>query len=49
MDKNTVRIICDKATFEKAIAGNGGVRSCVRKWRAIQNKTANSYMIEITL
>jgi hypothetical protein len=25
------------------------VRSFVRKWRAIQNKTANSYVIEITI
>jgi len=25
------------------------VRGFVRKWRAIQNKTANSYVIEISL
>jgi hypothetical protein len=26
-----------------------GVRSSVPKWRAIQNKTANSYVIEISM
>jgi hypothetical protein len=37
----------------QAIAGkqteNGNVRGFARKWRAIQDKTANLYVIEISL
>lgn len=50
---HTIRIIGDTATLEQVVAGKSvsatGVRSFVRKWRAIQNKTTNSYVIEITL
>jgi site-specific DNA recombinase len=53
LDDHAVRISGDKATLEQVIAGHAstgaGVRSFVRKWRAIRNKTTNSYVIEITI
>jgi site-specific DNA recombinase len=53
VDDGVVRIIGDKSTLEQAIAGrvmaSGGVRRCVPKWRAIRNRTANSYVIEIAI
>jgi site-specific DNA recombinase len=53
VDDDKVRIIGDKATLAAVIAGRqtgeGRVRGFVRKWRARQNKTANTYLIEIPL
>jgi site-specific DNA recombinase len=46
VDDHAIRIIGEQVTLEQVIAGdqNAGsnVRSFARKWRAIQNKTANS-------
>jgi hypothetical protein len=39
----------EQAVIASSQSGKNGVRSFVRKWRAIQNKTANSYVIEITI
>jgi hypothetical protein len=51
VDDRTIRIIGSKDVLQAAVAGkqteNGNVRGFVRKWRAIQNKIANSYVIEI--
>jgi hypothetical protein len=48
VDDRAIRIVGDRATLEQVIAGgeNAGpnVRSFVPKWRAIRNKTANSYV-----
>lgn len=53
VDDQAIRIIGSKDILQAAIAGkqteNGNVRGFVRKWRAIQNKTTNSYIIEITI
>jgi hypothetical protein len=53
VDDTAVRIIGSKDVLQAVIAGkqieNGNVRGFVRKWRAIQNKTANSYIIEIAI
>lgn len=53
VDDQAIRIIGSKDILQAAIAGrqneNGNVRGLVRKWRAIQNKTANPYTIEITI
>jgi hypothetical protein len=50
VDDGVVRIIGDKASLEQAVAGLSlaadGVRRCVPKWRAIQDKNANTYLIE---
>jgi site-specific DNA recombinase len=53
VDNHVVRVIGDKATLAEAmahgaLAGNA-VRSFEPKWRAIQNKTANFYVIAITM
>jgi site-specific DNA recombinase len=49
----TVRIIGCKDVLQAVVAGkqtaNENVRGVVRKWRAIQNKTANSYVLEISI
>ena len=53
VDEKAIRIIGSRDVLQAIIAGkqnaNGNVRGFVRKWRAIQNKTANSYIIEITI
>ena len=53
VDDGVVRIIGAKSTLEHAIAGkvvaSGSVRRCVPKWRATQDKTANTYVFDITL
>jgi site-specific DNA recombinase len=53
VDDEKVRIIGDKATLAAVIAGRqtgeGRVRGFVRNWRAGQNKTANTYLIEIPI
>jgi site-specific DNA recombinase len=52
VDDDAIRIVGRKDVLQAVIAGksgNGGVRGFVRKWRASQNKTANTYVIEITL
>jgi site-specific DNA recombinase len=53
VDDHMIRIIGRKDVLEAAIAAPGGpipvVRSFVRRWRAGQDETANSYVIEITL
>ena len=42
-----------KDVLEQAVLANGapiaGVRSFVRRWRAIQDKSANTYVIEIAI
>ena len=46
VDDKAIRIIGNKDVLQAVIAGkqnaNGNVRGFVRKWRALQNKTANS-------
>ena len=53
VDDKAVRIVGNKDVLQAVIAGkqtaNGNVRGFVRNWRAIQNKTADSYVIEITI
>lgn len=56
VDAKEVRIMGSKsALLRTLVAASGaksagfGVPSSVLKWRAIQNKTANSYVIEVTL
>jgi hypothetical protein len=53
VDDKAIRIIGSKDVLQAVIAGkqnaNGDVRGFVRNWRAIQNKTANSYVIEIAM
>ena len=53
VDDKAIRIIGSKDILQAAIAGkqieNSGIRGFVRNWRAIQNKTANSYIIDISL
>jgi site-specific DNA recombinase len=53
VDDKAIRIIGSRDILQAAIAGkqieNRNVSGFVRKWRAIQNKTANSYVIEIAL
>jgi len=53
VDDKAIRMIGSKDMLQAAIAGkqieNGNVRGVVGKWRAIQNRTTNSYVIEITV
>jgi len=53
VDDNAIRIIGSKDVLQAVIAGqqtaNGNVRGFVRKWRTIQNKNMNSYIIEIAI
>lgn len=53
VDDQAIRIIGSKDILQAAIAGkqteNGNVRGFVRKWRANQNRTTNSYVIEIPM
>jgi hypothetical protein len=48
-----IRIVGRKDVLEQAILANGGPvpgdRSFVRKWRAVQDETANNYAIEIAV
>jgi site-specific DNA recombinase len=52
-DDNAIRIIGSKDALRAVIAGkqtaNGNVRGFVRKWRASQNKTTTTYVIEIAI
>ena len=51
--EGVVRTVDDKAALEQAVAGRvttfGGVRRHQGRWRAAQDKTANTYMIEISM
>jgi site-specific DNA recombinase len=53
VDDEEIRIIGRRTVLERLVMGGGavpaGVPSFVRKWRASQNKTANSYTIEIAI
>ena len=53
VEDKAIRIIGSKDVLQAAIAGkqtaNGNVSGFLRKWRAIQNKNTNSYVIEITM
>jgi site-specific DNA recombinase len=53
VDDKEIRIIGRRTVLKRLVMGVGvvpaGVPSFVRKWRAIQNKTANSYFIEISI
>lgn len=53
VDDGTIRIVGRKDVLQALIAGKnfepGEVRGFVRKWRAGQNKTTNSYVIEIPI
>ena len=53
VDDKAVRIIGSKDAVQAVIAGeqtaNGNVHDFIRKWLATQNKTTNSYAIEITI
>jgi len=53
VDDGVIRILGSKATLEHAtggrVVGSARVRSFERKWRATQDKTANTYVIDITL
>ena len=53
VDDAQIRIIGRKDVQEQAVLASGGpvpgVRSLVRKWRAIQDESANTYVDEIAL
>jgi site-specific DNA recombinase len=53
VDDAEIRIIGRKDLLEQAILASGrpntGVRSFVRKWRAGQDETANTYVIEVPI
>ena len=53
VDDRAIRIIGSRDVLQAVIAGkqtaNGNVRGFVRKWRASQDKTANTYTIEIAI
>ena len=53
VDDGVVHIVDDKARLKQAVAGcvmaSGGVRRRVPKWRATQDKTENTYVIEIAI
>ena len=53
VDDRAIRIVGSRDVLQAVIAGkqtaNGNVRGFVRKWRAGRNKTANPYVIEITI
>ena len=52
VDNKAIRIIGSRDVLQAVIAGkqtaNGSVRGFVRNWRARRNKTANTYVFEIT-
>ena len=52
VDDKAIRMIGSKDMLQAAIAGkqieNRNVRGVVGKWRAILNKTANSYILDIS-
>jgi hypothetical protein len=52
VDDKAIRMIGSKDMLQAAIAGkqieNGNVGGVVGKWRAILNKTANSYILDIS-
>ncbi len=53
VDEGRIRLYGRKDVLEQCViasaTGNSGVRTLVPKWRAVQDKSANSYAIEITL
>jgi site-specific DNA recombinase len=54
VDDREIRIVGRKDVMEQAVLANGRARCrrfavFVRKWRAGQDETANTYVIEITL
>lgn len=53
VDDEQIRIIGRRTVLERLVMGGGaapaGVSSFVRKWRAIQNKPTNSYIIEFAI
>ena len=53
VDDDAIRIVGRRDVLQAVIADknsdDGRVRGFVRKWRASQNKTANTYVIEITI
>ena len=53
VDDDAIRIVGRRDVLQAVIADknsdDGRVRGFVRKWRASQNKTANRYVIEITI
>ena len=53
VDDDQIRILGRKDVLEQAVLANGGpipgVRSFVRKWRSLRDRSANSYVIEIEL
>ena len=53
VDDRQIRIMGRKDVLEAAVTANGGtvpgVRSIVRKWRGIQDKSANTYVIAIAV
>ena len=53
VDDREIRIVGRKDILEQAVLANGGavpgVRSFVRKWRAGQDETANTYVIEVVI
>ncbi|WGJ13305.1 hypothetical protein QEV83_11345 [Methylocapsa sp. D3K7] len=53
VDDAEIRIVSRRTVLERLVMGGGagpaGVPSFVGKWRADQNKNANTYMIEISI
>jgi site-specific DNA recombinase len=53
VDDRVIRVHGSKTPIEQAVIASCkpgmGIRGFVRKWRAILNKTANSYLIEIPI
>ena len=52
VDDTVIRIVGRKDVLEQAVLAGGpppGVRGFVRKWRAGQDETANTYVIEVAI
>jgi len=53
VDNRVIRIVGDKTTLEQVVASwamaSGRVRRRLPKWRATQDKTTNTYVIEIAI
>jgi hypothetical protein len=53
VDQGTICIMGRKDILEQAVTNGGhitpGVRTCIAKWRAVQDKSANTYVIEVEI
>jgi hypothetical protein len=49
VDDEQIRIIGQKDVPAAAVSGKNGPRGGVRRWRAVLNKSANTYVIEVAV